>query len=345
MTKKSQSFANNSSSIADKLAAVVINPVFASTEPSSSKSGPSIEAQDIMSNHFALPEYWESSAEEARAAIEAKGNPYGHDYPDGVVTVELEIKSGDRCLSARLYRPESLQDESSAALVFFHGGGFVFGSVDAVDKMAAQLAFKAGISVISASYGLAPEHPFPVAIADAVNVFRWVAEHSQEFNIDANRIAIGGESAGASLAAAAAIELRDLDCPKPQLQLLLYPMTAGATNTQSREVLSDAYIPRRKELEWLLDLYIPKAERDDPRFNLLMQKDLTGLPPAFVVTAGFDPLMDEGAEYIKSLSKFGVPTRHSCYHQMIHAFLNFQYLPEAEAGLEECAQVLTAILN
>lgn len=345
MTRERKLQTKTSSLIAEKLTSVTRDPMFASIEASSSISGPSIEAQDLIDNYFAFPKYWEYSADRARLALEEKGNPYDHDYPEGVVAVDLEIKSGDRLLHGRLYRPEYLDDELSAALVFFHGGGFVFGSVDAVDKIAAQLACKAGVCVISATYGLAPEHRFPVAITDAINVFCWVVEHSRRFNIDANRIAIGGESAGASLAAAASIELRDLDYLKPKLQLLLYPMTAGSSNTKSREALSDTFIPRQKEFEWLLDLYIPQDERSDERFHLLMQENLGGVPPAFVVTAGFDPLMDEGVEYVKRLSKHGVPTRHSCYPQMIHAFLNFRHLPEATAGIEECAGVLTSVLN
>lgn len=328
-----------------KLSEIMRIEEYASDRAVASPEGPSLEAENLINDYFSSPKYWEMTPESARLALEKRGNPHDHKFPNNIITKDLKIETSNLELPARLYRPMDLEGSNSAAFLFFHGGGFAFGSIEAVDKIAAILAAKANISVISASYRLAPLGKFPDPVFDAKESFEWVIQNANALGLDSNRVAIGGESAGANLAAAVSFLNKDSQQFKPKLQVLIYPMAAGMDVTPSREALAERFLPTINEMDWLMSLYVDPEYWDDPAFNLLRANGLDNLPPTFVVTAGFDPLRDEGAEYAERLKLVGIPVRHTCYHQMIHAFMNFDHMPESHAALNECAQVLDGILN
>jgi acetyl esterase len=225
-----------------------------------------------------------------------------------------EVKAGSS--SHPLYAaPEPLP-----ALLYFHGGGFVIGDLDTHDGLCRLLANASGCRVISVEYRLAPEHKFPAAVEDASAAACWVAEHARELGIDPGRIAIGGDSAGANLAAVACQLARQAGGPRLALQLLLYPGTVAA-ETASRRAFAEGYLLEKKSIEWFYEQYVePGTDPNDPRLSPLLALDLSGLPPAHIHTAEFDPLVDEGKAYAEKLAAAGVKVEYVCHPGMIHHF-------------------------
>jgi|GEM_PF-91622 len=283
-------------------------------------------------------------------------NPYEHESVDNVETSELTIDCGTHSLPARLYVPQNPAGNETAesrlpALVYFHGGGFVLGDLDGYDQMLAQLCSQSGVIIISVAYRLAPETPFPGAVFDAQLATDWVFRHGLDYGIDTRRIAIGGDSAGANLATVYCLlnkhkrnhKRKHKNHGTPCLQLLIYPSLIGNGNTLSRESFSDGLLLTRELIRWFHGHYISKSEEDDPRFNVLKNNDFSGLPPAFILTCGFDPLRDEGQMYADALKDHGVVVQHSCYTDMFHGFINFGVLQQAQHAVTECAAVLTML--
>jgi len=250
-------------------------------------------------------------------------------------------------IRARLYRPESASPEAKLpALVFAHGGGWVFGNLDSHDVLCAQLAIEAGIAVFAVDYRLAPEARFPGAFDDVVAGLKWVAANGPSLGIDAARLAIGGDSAGGNLAAAVAIWARDHSGPKLRLQLLAYPVTDAVARLESYRLFADGYGLNAPTMEWFFDHYTPdKAARDDWRISPLRAKSLAGLPPALVVTAGYDPLRDEGRAYAWRLQKEGTLADLVEFGGMLHGFLSSPMLLHgARRGTAICAAALREAL-
>ncbi|MBN9090112.1 MAG: alpha/beta hydrolase [Reyranella sp.] len=250
-------------------------------------------------------------------------------------------------IAVRLYRPESASPEARLpALVFAHGGGWVFGNLDSHDVLCAQLAIEAGIAVFAIDYRLAPEARFPDAFDDVVAGLKWVAANGASVGIDSSRLAIGGDSAGGNLSAAVAIWARDHGGPKLRLQLLAYPVTDGVARAESYRLFADGYGLNAPTMEWFFDHYTPdKAMRDDWRLSPLRAKSLAGLPPALVVTAGYDPLRDEGRAYAWRLQKEGTVTDLVEFGGMLHGFLSSPMLLHgARRGAAMCAAALREAL-
>lgn len=228
----------------------------------------------------------------------------------------------------RVYAPSF--DEPLPALLYFHGGGFTIGSVDTHDAVCRMLAHDADCIVLSVDYRLAPEHRFPTAADDAHDALRWVHAHTDPLGIDPARFAIGGDSAGGTLAAVAAIHARDegITCA---LQLLIYPGTRRDGDTASRIALAKGFLLDATTIDWFFDQYAPDAsDRDDWRFAPLDGRgpggppvDPAGVAEACIVTAGFDPLRDEGVAYATRLADAGVAVAHLQYPGLIHGFLQF----------------------
>jgi acetyl esterase len=222
----------------------------------------------------------------------------------------------------RLYRPQGVPASTALpALVFFHGGGWVIGDLDTHDTLCRQLTAGAGISVVNVDYRLAPEHKFPAAIDDAWAATRWVAAHAAELGIDAGRLAVGGDSAGGNLAAVVALLARDHGAPPLALQVLIYPVTDVGAESQSYVDFAEGFMLTRESMRWFAAHYLT-AERDaaDWRVSPLRAPSLAGVAPALVVTAGFDPLRDEGDAYARKLREAGVHADSICYGGMIHGF-------------------------
>jgi acetyl esterase len=226
-------------------------------------------------------------------------------------------------IGARHYRPG--RPGTAALLVYFHGGGFVFGDLDGFDAFCRQICHGAGVHVLSVDYRLAPEHKAPAAVDDAYAAFRWASEHAEELGADPGRVAVGGDSAGGALAAVVSQLARDSGGPRPCLQLLNYPITELNAETRSRTLFASGFLLTRDDMDFFHRQYLGGSglEPTDPRISPLLADDLSGLPPAVVVTAGFDPLRDEGNHYAAALADAGVAVDLRQYGSMIHAFINF----------------------
>lgn len=265
------------------------------------------------------PPYTSLSAQEARRAHAARAVLQGP--PPPVTDVEdRTIPGPGGTLLLRLYRPQGAAP--FPALVYFHGGGWVIGSIETHDNLCRQLTRAAGCIVVSVDYRLAPEHRFPAAAEDAYAATCWVAEHARELGLSPDSLAVGGDSAGGNLAAVAALMARDRGGPALAHQLLIYPVTGSDFDTASYEENATGYGLTREGMVWFWDHYLPPdgGDRRDPYAAPLYAPDLRGLPPAMVITAEFDPLRDEGQAYAERLRQAGVPVVSRCYPGMIHSF-------------------------
>jgi acetyl esterase len=260
----------------------------------------------------------EQSVEEARAQIMQLRELAGP--PADVAKVEdREIPGPGGPIPIRVYTPEG--SGLRPVLVYYHGGGWVVGSRDLVDVPVRALANRSGCVVVSVEYRLAPEHKFPAAPEDCYAATRWVAENAAALGVDPNRLAVGGDSAGGNLAAAVSLMARDRGGPKIAYQLLIYPVTNRDFTTRSYQENADDYLLTRNAMIWFWDHYLARPEDAWNAYAApLLAADLSGLPPARVITAEFDPLRDEGEAYAARLIEEGVPVELRRYDGMIHGF-------------------------
>lgn len=245
----------------------------------------------------------------------------------GVRVAQIEPVSLPGGIAGRYYRPPGAGG-AAPLLVFFHGGGFVFGGLDTHDSACRLICRDAGVHVLAVDYRLAPEHKAPAAVDDAFAAYLWAAEHAADLGADPRRVAVGGDSAGGCLAAVVTRLARDSGAPPPALQWLIYPVTDWRGGTRSRSLLGDRFLLTKADMDWFENAYLDGSGIDitDPRVSPLLADDLSGLSPALVVTAGFDPLRDEGDQYAAKLRESGVAVDHRPMPSMIHAFLNLNVL-------------------
>lgn len=286
------------------------------------------------------PPIEEQSPEEARLAGAILGQL---SIPEEVAGVDDRVIPGPGgALPVRIYRPAGAP-VAAPALVWFHGGGFVIGDLDTADGVCRALCRRAGVMVVSVGYRLAPEHPFPAPLDDATAAFDWVRAHGSELGIDADRIAVGGDSAGANLAAVTANARRG----QVAFQLLVYPVTDFTRTSQSYQENADGYLLTAATMAWFEQHYTQSAvETHDPRVSPLFEDDLTGVAPAFVMTAEFDPLRDEGEAYGKRMVDAGVPVQVKRYEGLIHGFIQMSaVLDAAGPALDDAASALHDALS
>jgi acetyl esterase len=245
-------------------------------------------------------------------------------------------------LGARLYVGLGAPRPPQPLLVYYHGGGWVIGNLDTHDGACRFLAEHSGCRVLSIDYRLAPEHPFPQPLEDAVAAFEWAHEHAAELGADPARIAVGGDSAGGNLATAVCLQTREGSGPQPAMQLLLYPVTDAVGGQASRDTFAEGFFLTRNDMEWFEDHYIPDGIDDaDPRASMMRADNLSELPPAYLATAGFDPLRDEGEIYAARMREAGVQVVLQRHAGLIHGFVNFTVIcPSAHAGMLEVAGAL-----
>ncbi len=248
-------------------------------------------------------------------------------------------------IALRMIRPAgAARQERLPALVFFHGGGFTIGDLDTHDVLCRQLANGARCAVVSVDYRLAPEHRFPAAVEDAIAATQWVAREARALAIDPERIAVGGDSAGGNLAAVVALDARDAGGPALAFQLLIYPATDQRCEFASHRRNGEGYLLTRRHIEYFRAHYLPRREDWlDWRASPLLAKSTAGLPPAFIVTAGFDPLVDEGRAYAERIAADGGAVAYLDFPDMIHGFITFGgVLGTANAAVDECCARLRA---
>ena len=243
----------------------------------------------------------DASPEERRASNRvaariASGPPL---HVDSVT--DLEVDGAVSALRARHYAPE--HPSGRPLLVFFHGGGWVVGDLDSHDQVCRLLCRYSDVQVLSIDYRLAPEHPYPAAVDDAIAAYTWAVAHVDMF--DAERVAVGGDSAGGNLAAVVSQHARDHGLTPPAAQLLIYPGTDASCQRPSKDLFSEGYFLTKKDMDWYWDTYSQGASRTDPRLSPLCADSLENLPPALITTAAFDPLRDEGEAYAAALRDHG----------------------------------------
>jgi acetyl esterase len=253
---------------------------------------------------------------------------------------EARLLVFNNLIAVRCYRP--VLNEVLPALVFFHGGGWTIGDLDTHDVVCRQLALGARCAVFSVDYRLAPEHPFPAAVEDCFSATRFVFDHAEKIKIDPNRIAVGGDSAGGNLAAVVALMARDKGGPPLVYQLLIYPATDQRCELPSHERNGEGYLLTKEGIRFFCGGYLPdEKDRTDWRASPLLAASHAHLPPALVLTAGYDPLVDEGRAYAERLAKAGVAVSYREYSDMVHGFVLFGGVVDAaNAAVAECCERL-----
>jgi acetyl esterase len=293
------------------------------------------------------PKTWEMTPAEAREAFAGLMQLAGpKDIPIGkVANIAIPVSHGG--IEARSYAPVAANSEPLPALVFFHGGGWVIGSVDTHDGLCRMIANGSGCRVISVEYRLSPESKFPGPVEDALRALEWIEKNAAQLGVDANRLAVGGDSAGGDLAAVVAQIAKAKGSPKLAYQLLLFPVTQIGEETISLREYAEGYFLERKTLDWFYAHYLPAdVDKRDPRISPLHADDVSGLPPAYIMLAGFDPLHDEGLAYAQKLRAGGVAVTVADYPDMVHDFIYLQaVLPQAAEALNTAAKALKAALS
>jgi acetyl esterase len=293
------------------------------------------------------PTHTLSPGQARRMYLERRG--FSQPEPPAVAeTRELSIPGPAGTIAARLFRPlGSAPGDRLPALVFFHGGGWVIGDLDTHDTLCRELANGAGCAVVSVDYRLAPEHRFPAAVDDAFAALRWVHRQAASLDIDASRLAVGGDSAGGNLAAVAALEARDAGNLPLSFQLLIYPVTDLRRGTDSYRTHGSGYSLGSDAMRYFCNHYLGGAPDETHwRASPLLHADLGGLPPALVITAGFDPLRDEGLQYAQKLTQAGNTATHICFERQMHGFILMgKLIDEANTAVRLCASELRQALS
>lgn len=283
----------------------------------------------------------------ARAAIENIHKTFGLAQVNLVDVENRAIPGPGGALPIRIYRPKNLSVRPTPVLVFYHGGGAIAGTLDGYDAICQHMSLESGIILVSVDYRLAPEHRFPAAVDDAYAALLWVHAHADELGANGQQIAVGGDSMGGYLAAAVTQLARDAAGPPLTFQLLIYPAIGTRGESRSKDLFASGYLSEPGDLDWLYMQYLGDLSlRSDPRVSPIRAADLSRLPPAFTITAGFDILRDDGEHYAALLSKAGVPSKLSRYETTVHPFLSLAgVIDEGKRAISECALELRRAFN
>lgn len=304
---------------------------------------PQIQAILDRSKELGLPKIHDLTTGQARALIEKLSAARIEDYPPPEV-LEVENAStgpGYGHVPVRIYR--TTDSSTAPVIVFYHGGGHVFGSLETHDTAARFLALQAGCTLVSVDYRMGPEHPFPAAVEDAFSAARWVAEHAAKLRIDPTKMCLCGDSAGGNLAAVAALLARDTKALDLSAQVLIYPVTDYLGGTASYEKYGEGYgVLEARTADWFRERYLPDpAHHKDWRAAPKRAENLSGLPPTLVLTAECDILVDEGTAYARSLEAAGVATDLIEFKGMIHGFFGYLgMVDDTERAHQEIADFL-----
>ncbi|MEK9658638.1 MAG: alpha/beta hydrolase [Chloroflexota bacterium] len=286
-----------------------------------------------------LPLPWQITPEKARAQRAAAAGLPGPQV--GSVSDHM-VETPNGTVPVRLYKPLNAGENPLPVLVWMHGGGWVIGSIASTDATARSLANAAGCAVVSVEYRLAPETKHPGPLADCYSAFLWTAISGAKHGLDTERVAVGGASAGGNLAAALALRLRNQLGPSPCFQLLVYPVTDARFETPSYQENAEGYGLTQRTMRWYWEQYLAAPDHaDDPYAAPMRAESLSGLPPALVQTAEYDPLRDEGEAYAARMAADGVPVQCTRYPGMVHGFFNTATpAPLTEQAVAEAATAL-----
>ena len=270
-----------------------------------------------------LPAYAEIGATAARQLYRETRGALSPPPPEVAKLENLQATGPAGPIPVRLYRGLGTAEEDRLpALVYFHGGGWTIGDLDTHDVVCREFANLAQCAVISVDYRLAPEHRFPAAVEDAIAATHWTGRMADALGIDPARIAVGGDSAGGNLASVVALTLRDAGGPPLAMQVLIYPAVDMASDRPSHMKYAEGYLLTRESILWFTANYLRGTDDvADWRASPIRARDLAGVAPAYVITAGFDPLLDEGKAYADRLYEAGVPVTYECFEGMIHGFV------------------------
>ncbi len=299
---------------------------------------------DLIAERGIPPVHTLSPDEARRAYLERRF----FTQPDPPPVAQVQDLATEGGVPLRLYRPLAADPAApQPVLLYLHGGGWVIGDLDTHDVLCRQLCVGAGVAVLAVHYALAPERRFPAAVDDAQAAARWLQRHAAEQGLDGRRWAVGGDSAGGNLAAVLALALRDAGEPAPALQLLIYPATDMRALAPSHQTNGQGYLLTADSVHYYRGHYIPDPARwSDWRASPLLAADHAGLPPALVLTAGYDPLRDEGRQYADALSAAGNRVQVVCFERQIHGFITMsRVLDEALAAVDLCAGALRRALH
>ncbi len=312
---------------------------------------------DLMIEHRIPPTYTMMPADARNAFRDRRG--FTQPLPPEVG--DVTDHRTDAGLPVRLYRPlpSAVAVDAGIAtpadgegvklpvLVYFHGGGWTLGDLDTHDVLCRQLCAAAGVAVVSVDYRMGPEHRFPAAVDDCLAATRWVRQQAAEWGVDGSLLAVGGDSAGGNLAAVVALLMRDAGDAAPRFQLLIYPATDMRAVAPSHTSNGQGYLLTADSIAYYRGHYIAdKSSWADWRASPLLAPDLSNLPPALVLTAGYDPLRDEGRQYADALSAAGTPCQYVCFERQVHGFISMgKVIAEANTAVALCAAVLRSALR
>lgn len=302
----------------------------------------------LMIEQRGLPAVHEVTPVEARASYRERRFFTQPAEPVMSQVRDLAVPGPLGAIPCRSYRPAgAAADAVLPALVYFHGGGFVIGDLDTHDVLCRELSNAGGCAVVSVDYRMGPENRFPAAVDDCLAVTRWVSQQAGALGIDAARLAVGGDSAGGNLAAVVAIAARDGGGPAIAWQLLIYPATDQRRIAPSHTTNAQGYLLTADSMRWYHDHYIDDTKHDlDWRASPLLCEDLSGLPPSLVLTAGYDPLRDEGIQYAQRLTEAGSRATHLSFERQIHGFIPMgRAIDEANEAVALCAAALKRALG
>lgn len=301
------------------------------------------QAQAILdtAEEAGAPPLEDMPLDEARAALDGIPDTYGIALADVAAVETLAIPGPAGPIDTRIVRPSDAV-AAPPVLIYYHGGGWVLGHVESHLREARYYANKASCVVVVPGYRLAPEALFPAAVEDCTAVLEWVAANGKSLGVDASRIAVGGDSAGGNLAAVVAQIARDRGAPRITFQLLVYPVTDAYQDTASYREKGEGYFLSKSMMAWFINTYLSNPrERDDARVSPLRAADLLGLPPAFVITAEYDPLHDEGEAYAMRLRDAGVAVDYQSRAGQIHGFMSMAgAIDVGRQGLDAAADAL-----
>ena len=276
-----------------------------------------------------------------RYYVEQRGADLMKDAVELPVVKDIKIPNEDGMIPARLYAP--IENQKLPGIIFYHGGGWITGSVNVYDKFCRQLSYECNAVVMSVDYRLAPENKFPAAVNDAYEALVYANNNADDVNIDRSKIAVAGDSAGGNLAAAVSLMARDKKGPRISYQILIYPVTnISSTDTESQKNFAEGYFISKKATDQMIDFYIRYPEdKNNPYASPLLATSHKNLPPAIVITAEFDPLRDDGEAYAKKLEQANVPVTKMRALGTIHGFMSYsKILNQADDAMKLISSTL-----